>query len=101
MYMVNTLSKPHQKRFDEIKKSLGLLGCEESNFLKVELLFFEAITISRDYGSDPSTNELLASLKQLQEEQYKKSKEPTVRSSQKKLHIRQFVTGLKKILSHR
>jgi hypothetical protein len=93
------ISLDHRKRFEAIKKELSLLGSTESNFLQVELLFFEALSISREYGDDPQANPLLAALRQLQETAYEKTKLPTHKRSQRESLIRRFVLGLKKVLS--
>lgn len=97
--MKGILTVQHRQRFDEIKKNLSVLGCSEGNFVKVELLFFEALTISKDYGDDVQTNVLRANLKQLQQEQYERTKAPTRKQAQREILIRQFIVGLKKALS--
>jgi hypothetical protein len=86
-------------RFEEIKKDLHVLGCKESSFLKVELLFYEVLDISRSYGSDPGQNSLLAALREVQYNQYEKTKIITRRQGQRELYIRQFIVKLKKVLS--
>lgn len=94
-----SISRHHQQRFEEIKRDLKVLGHRESTFVKVELLFFEALTISRSYGEDPNENKLLAELKQVQHEQYQKTKEVTKKINQRELNIRKFVVKLKRVLS--
>ena len=97
--MAISLSIIHRQRFEEIKKSLQLLGCKEGQFSKVELLFFEALAISRLYGSDPGQNHLLAALKHVQLDQYEKTKAVTKKARQRELLIKQFVIKLKGVLS--
>ena len=80
-------------------RSLNSLGWKEHNFTKVELLFFEAITVSRSYGEDQNENPLLNSLKKWQHQAYEQTQTPTVRAGQRELAIRRFVLGLKKILA--
>ena len=97
--MAISISRDHLHRFEEIKRTLNILGAKESSFVKVELLFFEALSISRMYGEDAHENPLLAQLKQLQQDQYQKTKEATKKVSQREQHIRKFVVGLKRALS--
>src|SRR5689334_12670433 len=96
--MFPAISNDHKKRFDEIKKRLYVLGNSETNFLQVELLFFEALSISRQYGQDPQVNSLLASLKQVQQTDYEKTQMPTHKKNQKETHIRLFISSLRKAL---
>lgn len=76
-----------------------MLGCKESQFLKIELLFFEVLAISRAYGDDPGKNRLLAALKNVQHDQYEKTKVPTKKAGERELSIRRFVIRLRKVLS--
>ena len=99
--MTTTITEHHQMRFEEIKRNLTSIGYKEGTFLKVELLFYEALSISRAYGNDSSQNKLLADLQRLQEAEYSKTKEHTRKSRQRELRIRQFVVQFKKILSFR
>ena len=97
--MITSISTIHRQRFEEIKKKLQILGCRESEFLKIELLFYEALSISRTYGKDPGQNALLASLKNVQHDQYEKTKIITRKVGQRELSIRRFVISLRKALS--
>jgi hypothetical protein len=90
---------PHTKELEDIRKKLSETGWKESHFVSVELLFYESITIARSFGNDPSTNEFLAALKQLEANEYKSAKEFYRRSSQKEQAIRRFVMHLKTILA--
>lgn len=93
------ISRDHFLRFEEIKRNLSLLGPREGAFVKVELLFFEALSISRSYGEDPNENTLLAELKELQHEEYQKTKEATKKVNQRELVIRKFIVKLKRVLT--
>jgi hypothetical protein len=97
--MITSISTLHKQRFEEIRKTLQLLGCKESQFVKIELLFFEALNISRAYGDDPQHNTLLTALKDLQHNQYEKTKVVTKKPSQREMSIRRFIVDLRKILS--
>jgi hypothetical protein len=96
--MTPALSTGHRKRFEEIKRSLSVLGSREYNFIQVELLFFEALSISRQYGEDPQDNTLLASLRQVQHTDYEKTKLPTRKKNQRETVIRRFISSLRKVL---
>jgi hypothetical protein len=93
-----TLSSLHHGRLAEIKKSLSLLGSKESSFLQVELLFYEALEIAREYGNDLNENSLLVHLKELQENEYQRTKEKTKKSTQREQFIRRFILQFKKVL---
>ena len=91
----------HKKRFSEIKQSLQTLGYREDQFVKVELLFFEAINISRTYGDNAAENNLLSALKETQYDQYEKTKVFTKKPKQREILIRKFVLRLKQIIGAR
>jgi hypothetical protein len=97
--MAITLSLPDQKRFEEIKKMVSLIGAKESSFLKIELLFYEAISISRTYSNDSVGNIYLTKLKKVQAIEYEKTKEHTKKSTQREKNIRSFIIQFKKALS--
>ena len=97
--MTKELSQEHKQSFEEIKKKLTVIGSKESNFLKVELLFYEAMEIARTYGGDLDENKLLAALKQLQTNQYQDTKTVFKKSSQREQVIRRFISQFKNILS--
>lgn len=97
--MITSLSNTHRQRFEEIRKNLQELGHKESVFIKVELLFYEVLSIAKTYGEDPEQNGLLAELKYLQHDQYEKTKIATRKANERENAIRRFVVGLRKILS--
>lgn len=97
--MIVNVSDTHRNRFEEIRKNLQALGHKESEFIKIELLFFEVLSISKTYGEDPNQNRLLAELKNLQHDQYEKTKIATRKANERENTIRRFVVGLRKILS--
>ena len=97
--MITAISNVHRQRFEEIRKNLQLLGNRESQFVKIELLFFEVLTIAKTYGEDLEQNSLLAGLKDLQNDQYEKTKIATRKASERESAIRRFTVGLRKLLS--
>jgi hypothetical protein len=97
--MITPVSKVHRVRLSEIRKSLRALGCKEAQFLKIELLFFEALDISRNYTDDLDDNTLLAALKNVQNDQYQKTKIATRKASERESSIRRFVVSFRKALS--
>jgi hypothetical protein len=96
---MTSITSLHKKRFQEIRKDLGLIGCKESSFLKVELLFYEALSISRTYGNDRLQNSLLAALKKVEEEAYVKANEKFHKSRQRETCIRRFIVQFKNVLT--
>ena len=97
--MKNTISTQHKQQFEEMKKSLTTIGYKEGNFIKVELLFYNAVAIAREYGDDVHENDLLASLKQLQAKEYENTKTYFRKNVQREQAIRKFSNGLKSILT--
>jgi hypothetical protein len=97
--MIEKISAEHKARLDEIKKRLKEIGSKESAFIGVEILFYEAIAISRNYGDDQNENQLLAALKKLEANQYKSTKEFFKKSKQREIVIRSFIVQFKTILS--
>ena len=97
--MITSISNTHKQRFEEIRKALQLLGCKESQFVKIELLFFEALSISRTYGDDLQQNDLLTALKDIQHNQYERTKVVTKKAGERESSIRRFVVSLRKVLS--
>lgn len=97
--MITSISHTHRQRFDEIRKNLQELGHKEGVFVKIELLFFEVLSIAKTYGEDPEQNSLLAELRDLQHDQYEKTKIATRKANERENAIRRFVVGLRKVLS--
>lgn len=97
--MTISVSHIHRQRLEEVRKNLQVLGYKESRFIKIELLFFEVLNISKTYGEDPEQNSLLASLKYLQHDQYEKTKIATKKARERESAIRRFVVALRKVLS--
>jgi len=97
--MTTPVSKIHRVRLNEIRKSLQTLGWKEAQLLKIELLFFEALDISRTYTDHLDENSLLAALKNVQNDQYQKTKIATRKASEHESSIRRFVVSFKKALS--
>lgn len=97
--MTANLSQEHKQRFIEIKASLAELGCREATFIRVELLFFEALTISRSYSNNEQENRLLAALKDLQANDYAAASGNFAKAIQRERAIRRFVNGFKIILT--
>jgi hypothetical protein len=93
------LSADHKKQFEEMKKNLSLIGASEGNFIKVELLFYEAMSVARLYGDDVTENGLLAAMKQLQGNQYQQTKALFNKSAQRERVIRRFVSSFKNVLT--
>lgn len=94
-----SISNSHRKRLEEIRKKLQSVGSKECEFLKIELLFYEAISISKSYGEDAAKNNLLAALKDVQHDQYLKTQTVTRKPQERELSIRKFIVSLRKVLS--
>src|SRR5687768_3878874 len=93
-------STTNKKRLEEIRKSIIEIGPKESSFVRVEQLFYEAITISRNHGKDITDNKLLALFKDLEEsDYYQKTKAHFRKSSQREQAIRRFINQFKTLLA--
>jgi hypothetical protein len=97
--MKNSISIEHKRQLEEIRRNLTLIGARESNFIKIELLFYEAIAVAREYGDDVADNGLLAAFKQLQANQYLQTKALFNKSAQRERVIRRFISSLKEVLT--
>ena len=97
--MNTVITAPDKNRFEEIRKSLSSLGSKEATFLKVELLFHEALTMAKAYGNDLRENFLLAALRKVQLDAYEKTKEVCRTKSQKERLIHHFVADFKKAIA--
>jgi hypothetical protein len=97
--LTKELTHEDRHHLEEIRKKLSVIGFKEANFLKIELLFYEAMEIARGYGNDVQENKLLNALKLLQANQYQDTKSIFKKSTQRELVIRRFITGFKAVLS--
>lgn len=97
--MTQSISQQHKQRFTEMKKSLAEIGSKEGNFIKVEILFYDAIAVAREYGDNEQENGLLAAFKQIQYDQYQKTKALFRKSSHREQVIRRFCNSLKGVLT--
>ena len=97
--MKSPITVEHKRLLEEMKKNLTIIGAKESNFIKIELLFYDAITLARQYGDDEADNGLLAAFKNLQANQYRDTKELFGKSVQRERVIRRFISSLKTVLT--
>ena len=86
-------------KLEEIRKQLLVVGNKESNFMGVEMLFYDAITLARSYSNDPENNYLLYQLKQLEAGAYSKTKNYFKKSHQREHVIRRFIVQFRNILT--
>lgn len=97
--MTTTISLQHKQLFEEMKKNLTAIGSKEGNFIKVELMFYQAMTVAREYGDDEKENGLLAALKNLQANQYQETKAFFKKNTQREKVIRKFANSFKSVLT--
>lgn len=97
--MNKVFSVEHKQQFQEIKKKLTAIGAKEGSFIKVELLFYDAMSVAREYGDNEAENGLLAALKQLQANEYRQTKALFNKSAQRERVIRRFINRLKTVLT--
>lgn len=97
--MNKPLSLLHKRELEEIKRELSAIGAKEGSFVKVELLFYKAIALAREYGDDERENNLLAALKQIQLNQYHQTTALFKKNTQRERIIRRFITSVKLVLA--
>jgi hypothetical protein len=97
--MTEETTQQFKEKLDEIRKKLVVLGSKESNFMGVEMLFYDAITIARTYGNDSEDNKLLFALKELEAGAYSNTKSFFKKSHQREHVIRRFIVQFKNILA--
>ena len=88
----------HKKRLTEIHKHLHTLRDDENSFIQVEGLFYEALSISRNYGNNESENSLLSDLKELERNEYAHKQKKYSKSRQREIVIKHFKSLFKKRL---
>ena len=93
------MTQVQQHRLEEIRKRLVSIDGRESNFLKIELVFYEAMETARMNEDDPGSDKLLYALKDLQAGAYQDTKKMFKKSSQREQVIRRFMSRLKTILA--
>lgn len=93
------ISSIHKQQFESIRKNLTNIGAKESNFIKIELLFYQTISIAREYGNDVADNGLLAALKRVQADEYEQTKVLFKKSAQRERVIRRFISSFKTVLT--
>ena len=89
----------HQQRLENLRKRLVGVEPKEGNFLKIELLFYEALDAARLQGDNPDENGLLKALKGLQAGAYQDTKKRFKKTTQQDQVIRKFANQLKTILA--
>lgn len=96
--MQTIISSEHKLELQRIGKSLTTIGSAESNFPRVEILFYDVLTLARQYGEDPKQNNLLAALQELKEGSYQKTKAFFKKSTQCESAIRRFINQFRSLL---
>ena len=97
--MSTTITDSHKQRFEEMRRIIRETGGKETNFSKIEQLFYEAINISRSYGNDIADNKLLALFKKLEAEQYTDTTALFKKGSKREQAIKRFTNQFKIVLN--
>jgi hypothetical protein len=92
------LENTYVVKLEEIRKKLSVIGCKESTFITVELLFFNALTVSTEMGDSPEGAGLQHALRRIQAEEYQTTKNHFKKSTQREKVIRGFIASFKKAL---
>jgi hypothetical protein len=103
MNNVNSLqprfSEDHKKKIADVIGKLRAIPGDESSFIRLEILFYDVLTLARTYGEDVNENGLLAGLKRIQGNEYKHAQEKFNKSRQRVLVIKKFRIAFKKEVS--
>ena len=97
--MQNKLLNEYQEKLKAVSTSLCSLSFHESSFIKMENLFFEVLSLARTFGNNTNNQVPLTALKDIQENQYKRTQEKYSKSRQREVAIKQFRTAFKKEVS--
>ena len=97
--MTEAITQQFRDRLEEIRKKLATLGSKETQFMAVEMLFYDYITIARTYGNETEDNKLLLALKELEAGAYANTKNFFKKSHQREHVIRRFIVQFKNILA--
>ncbi len=89
----------HKKRISEIYEHLHTLRSDENSFFEVEGLFYEVLSISRNYGNDEKENSMLSVLKDLERNEYIQTQKKYAKSRQREIVIKRFKNLFKKRLN--
>jgi hypothetical protein len=98
-YMQKQLSNDDKAKLAAIHKALSLLPSTEHAFMKMESLFYDALSIARDYSTSDEKNSFLYNLLRLKEEEFKTAQEKYTKARQHEVAIKQFRSAFKKELS--
>jgi hypothetical protein len=97
--MVSQISAVHKEKFSEIRKKLALIGNKEEKFVTVELLFYETLTLARQYGDLTSENKLLSELKDIESNEYKATQEKFPKKARRERAIKHFMHRFRTLLA--
>ena len=95
--MTDTQTVPYN-RLKAISTQLQSFDCKQSSLVLIENLFFEALSISRNYSQQLSQSHLIDDLLEIKENEYKRTQEYGKTTKAKEAQIRHFRYHLKKAL---
>jgi hypothetical protein len=93
------LSEVHKRSIDDAIRRIRSISVNEGSFIQLELLYYNLLSIAREYGNDMDENNMLAGLKHIEYNEYKHAQEWFKSSSQKVVAIQKFRLAIKKELS--
>lgn len=93
--MISTYDRENLKT---IYRQLVPMPTRESSFVGMENLFYSALQLARNYGSDVEQNGLLKDFIEVKENVYKETQKQFSKSRQKEITIFHFKTAFKKKL---
>lgn len=93
------LSSNDKETLQSIYRQLVPMPATESCFTGMENLFYTALQLARNYGSDQGQNPLLKDFIEVKEKVYSETQKKFSKGRQRELTIFQFKTAFKKTLA--
>ena len=90
--MDNSISQPYT-RLKAISSALQNVDCRQSSLILIENLFFEALSISRNYSQELSKPTLIDDLLKIKENEYKRTQDycKTIKAKETKRNIERAI----------
>ena len=93
------ISSYDKETLQTIYRQLVPMPTSESNFIGMENLFYTALQLARNYGSDQEQNLLLKDFIEIKEKVYSETQKQYSKSRQKEITIFHFKAAFKKKLA--
>lgn len=92
------MSSYDKETLKTIYRQLVPMSTSESSFIGMENLFYSALQLARNYGSDEEQNQLLKGFIEIKERVYRETQKPFTKKRQREVTIFHFKTAFRKKL---